>query len=236
MNELSDYRRTIGSFLPNRGPRRRRKWQPYCKQKMSTTELLRVALVGVLWITAVYISVDVNLKLLRKVPPVPVSDFFARCNTLPCRIVRGMESMELWGKGGLSGLFDVYMGVENWQNRVSWALISYATHQLFVSLKLRRSGDIELNPGPISGQSDTEQRKASRGRGRRTTRAKTREEAGTPQSRRWVQSGTTGGYAGRGSCKYQYLYLCVETIIDPCNSKSGRQIHDPYLKRTGRGW
>ena len=187
MNELTDYRRAIGTFLPSRGPRGRRKWQPSCKPKLSTTELLTIALVGLLWISAVYISIDINLQLLKDSPPVPVSTLFAYLHSVPCHLKEKLGSSELWGRGGLSGLYEAHMGVENWQNRLTWSLASYGVHKLFLALKLLKSGDIELNPGPNPAQSDKASDRTPREHTRRATRAKTRGEAEASQLGRLAQ-------------------------------------------------
>ena len=187
MNELADYRRAIGSFLPNRGPRGRRKWQPCCRPKSTTRELLTIALAGLLWITAIYITTDINLQLLKNSPPVPVSGLFAHFHSLPCQLVEKLGSSELWGNGGLPGLFEAHMSIESWQNRLTWALVSYGVHKLFLALKIRKAGDIELNPGPNPSQPEKALDKTPRGR--RATRAKTREEAGTSQMSRLAQVG-----------------------------------------------
>ena len=201
MNELSDYRRAIGSFLPSRGPRRRRKWQPSCRQKLSTKELLKISLAGILWVTAVYISIDVNLQQLAKNPPpvpVPVSGLFSSFHTLPCYIEKQLCSLALWGKGGLPGLFDTYMGFENWHNRVTWALVSYGTHELFLALKLRTAGDIELNPGPNPTPAELKQDKTPC---RRNTRSYAREVPKTPLPSMAVQAGELQGMDSKSTPK-----------------------------------
>ena len=189
MNELADYRRAIGNFVPSRGPRRKVRWKPSWQRKTTTSDLLKLALAGLLWISAVYITVDVDLELLNNASPIPVSDFYAKIHTLPCLLERELGAMALWGKGGLPGLFDMYMGIENWHNRLTWALVSYGTHELFLAFKLKTAGDIELNPGPIPSQAEKGQEKASQGKARRTTRTRTREEAKIPQLRRQCQAG-----------------------------------------------
>ena len=165
---------------------------PSCQPRTSTNDLLKFTLAGLLWITAVYASIDVNLELLKNSPPVPVSGFFKNLHALPCRCQSGLESMALWGRGGLSGLYDTHMGIEHWYNRLTWTLVSYGVHDLFLALKLKKAGDIESNPGPNtsqSTQSSKAQEKHSQARARRATRLQTREEAKTPQLRSQVQAG-----------------------------------------------
>ena len=87
----------------------------------------------------------------------------------------------------MPGLFEAHMSIESWQNRLTWALVSYGVHKLFLALKIRKAGDIELNPGPNPSQPEKALDKTPRGR--RATRAKTREEAGTSQMSRLAQVG-----------------------------------------------
>ena len=165
---------------------------PSCQPRTSTNDLLKFALAGLLWVTAVYVTIDVNLELLKNSPPVPVSGLFRNLHASPCRFQRGLESMALWGRGGLSGLCDTYMGIEHWHNRLTWALVSYGIHDLFLVLKLKKAGDIESNPGPNSSQhtqSAKAQEKYLQARARRATRSQAREESMTPQLRSQVQVG-----------------------------------------------
>ena len=159
---------------------------------MSTNELMKIALAGLLWCTAVYMAIDVNLRLHKNPASVPVSGLFMKFHTLPCRVELGLESMPFWGRRGLPGLFDAYMGIESWHNRLTWALISYGTHELFLAMKLRKSGDIELNPGPNPSQPEKYQEKTPLGRGGRRNTRRAKEEVRNPQYRAQGAQGQSG--------------------------------------------